>query len=845
MLTFSASDSTRRVRFSERFPAIAHVAVIGLLLVAIAGFAYGWFSTPSHLHNLGTEDFSLVQFAQWCAIAAVVGGILPPAFGVIGLSVAAFVFLVAGVGSLQVASALWYGGAIFLGGRGVVAWLRQHKRAYSAELAWVYGIALFVAVFSVLVHFTVNYRLVDGLIVSIPYIFALRTLGSRAGRPFRMPKITRLTYWAFAVFMVAFVWCGTAAFVPSIAFDDLSFHQLLLTQLKFHHGLLFDVRSQIWSVAPFASDLLIDIPSHVVGRDMRGAIDLGLLTLVSWAAWRLLRWVHRGRAVRFVVLAVIVSTPLNVLLMTSRQVEMFGLAYAVMLTTLILRMRRASWIDVLVAGTALVMLAAATKLTLVILVVFMGLTFLALRFKYANRCAKWGDVPLRHVAIAMFVFAIAGMLPYVYAYLKTGDPVFPLYNAIFHSPYYPNENFTASLFSHRRSLSGFLDMFWHTSAYLEADDFTSGFQFVGGVLAGCIVMCFAGRRAAATRLAFVASLAFLVMMFCMTQYYRYVGPVVPMLCMPIAFLFPRRRKSAAMLAVGRSGLALVLCVAAIAGNVLVSPGVMYYLKPGWLQCLTARGKTDLITEIAPEIALNDRLSREEHGNASVLFDPNRPYYAALWGHPFSEIYYMPAVQAAMKDAQSPDAFRRLVEGWGVRYVYWDAARAYDESDGYLRRAGPLVGDYGYPIAQVGRMALVRLTPEKVATSPIANFAPPRVPDFSLSAAGAVKPDSDALFVSSASVATHAVSIGTARAVRYEAQFTCVSKDDYFIAQINWRVGAPYYRLVACTGAPQAFSDNVFVPEGNVDGLLYLSTRNAGGAKVSAVRLSRIERPSGI
>jgi hypothetical protein len=435
------------------------------------------------------------------------------------------------------------------------------------------------------------------------------------------------------------------------------------------------------------------------------------------------------------------------------------------------------------------------------------------------------------------------MLPYIYAYLKTRNPVFPLYNAIFHSPYYPAENFTASLYSHRRSLSGLLDMFWHTSAYLEADDFTSGFQFVGAVLAGCVVMCFAGRRAAGARFAFFASFAFLVMMFCMTQYYRYVGPIVPMLCMPIALLFPRRERNASSSAVCRSGLALLLCVTTMVGNIRVSPGVMFYLKPGWLHCFTARGKTKLMTDIAPEVALNDQLSRAEHGNAAVLFDPKRPYYASLWGHAFAETWYMPAVRDAMEDAQSPSAFKRLVQGWGIRYVYWDAARAYDERDLYLRRASSLVDDYGFPVAQIGRITLVRLVPEKLNAAVIANFDPPRVPEFSMPASGI--PDSAALFVSSSSVGMHAVSIGTARAVRYEARLTCLSKDDYFVAQINWRVGAPYYRLVTCTGAPQAFSENVFVPEGNVDGLLYLSTSSTAGAKVSAVRLSRIDRPSGL
>ena len=83
------------------------------------------------------------------------------------------------------------------------------------------------------------------------------------------------------------------------------------------------------------------------------------------------------------------------------------------------------------------------------------------------------------VLIAIGVTLIVGMGPYLYAYILTGNPVFPFYNAIFKSPqYYSAANFSQPTFQQGLSLNILYSTVFEAEKYIEGTVGSAGFQFI-------------------------------------------------------------------------------------------------------------------------------------------------------------------------------------------------------------------------------------------------------------------------------------------------------------------------------------------------------------------------------
>ena len=74
------------------------------------------------------------------------------------------------------------------------------------------------------------------------------------------------------------------------------------------------------------------------------------------------------------------------------------------------------------------------------------------------------QLPLAAVAAALLACP-----PYLTAWLKTGNPVFPFFNSVFQSPYYEtNASFTNPLFVHPIDPTLWLDFTFRTTRFLES-----------------------------------------------------------------------------------------------------------------------------------------------------------------------------------------------------------------------------------------------------------------------------------------------------------------------------------------------------------------------------------------
>jgi hypothetical protein len=76
----------------------------------------------------------------------------------------------------------------------------------------------------------------------------------------------------------------------------------------------------------------------------------------------------------------------------------------------------------------------------------------------------------------------------------------------------------------------------------------------------------------------------------------------------------------------------------------------------------------------------------------------------------------------------------------------------------------------------------------------------------------------------------------ARQARYKVEFSCPTNSGYFVAQVNWDKGAPYYRLVDCEARTVKFSEAIPIPFGATQGSIYLTSRDTPNLQVKNISL---------
>jgi hypothetical protein len=304
---------------------------------------------------------------------------------------------------------------------------------------------------------------------------------------------------------------STACWLPAMQMDDLTYHLGLPTQLMQHARYAPAPEFQVWSYAPWAGDVLHGIASVLSQRDAHGGVNALWLVLAAGAAWSILSSLHANIAERWASLALFASLPPLVWLAAGMQTELAATAVTLALVAVIV----ADGPGRLWAGTALFAGLFALKPV-------HGVAALPLLL-YAG-WTQWPQWPWRRLALASIVFAALALSSYTQSWLATGNPVLPIFNSVFHSSYFPSEQF-----SDPRWHAGFgPDLLWRitfdTDRYVEGWDGGLGFALI--VLSGLwlLQLLRPGRR-----MLMLAASATVLLPLIPMQYARYAFPGIALL----------------------------------------------------------------------------------------------------------------------------------------------------------------------------------------------------------------------------------------------------------------------------------------------------------------------------
>lgn len=638
-------------------------AIVSLCVLAALGVYGFWHGRLYEVVNWTPEGRArLLAFtALYWALAAALHSVarrlprLNPAVVIVGATVVWTLWWSGPIPAL--AAAYVFGSCYFLG--------RLVAPKQSGVLQLVLGIALWVFVLWIALHFPVNRRSVYMVALAIPYVAAWKR------GAITWPKLPRPSWGLYALlFFLSANWL--IALKPEVSADGLSMHLALPLEVMRTHQWHFDVTRANWAVMPAAGDTLFTAAFLLGGETAARLANLGLLAaicaiIVGFAR----RWLDPSRA--SLSAALFASTPLAQFVTGSLFVENYWAAMTLGGSLLL--------IDGEVTVAA-ILLGSAVSAKLMA-VVFVGAA-LPLGWKH-----YLGD-PRRAVRAALLC-TLVGALPYVFAAWKVHNPIFPFANNVFHSPYYYDDQpFSDSRYSGAAGWTAPFDLTFDSSRFIEGRPGAPGFQYFLLTIPALFAAWRKRTQAAALSLVGLAGLTALCVVL---PNLRYMYAALPLLSIGIA----------AASAEFPSAWILVAALAAL--------NLSFFTAAGWYDVRFALfDKNDVgpyLVTMAPERVLIPKL---DPARAAAFFDCFGGDFA---GHAYTNSWHQEAYWRQVRDAKSSAEVAAQFGQLGISQLL---ARADQESD--FPVVETFLHEWAEPLGEpVGRLRAYKLRDTPAAYTP--------------------------------------------------------------------------------------------------------------------------------
>lgn len=449
---------------------------------------------------------------------------------------------------------------------------------------------------------------------------------------------------AWAVMLLGLASTGT--WLPTMQMDDLTYHLNLPAQLALHAHYQAAPQHGVWAFAPWLGDIGQGIAWLIAGQEARGALNAFWLIVAALALGGCARALGATPLERNAAIALFASFPPLVWLTAGMQTELPAMAVLFALCTVLAhrendgpRLMAAALL--LAALTALKPIHALSALPLLVWASMRGLP----------------RASAQHWLMALAAGLLVAGSSYANAWWHTGNPVLPLFNAVFQSPFHPPENMGDDRWHAGLGLALPWQLTFASSRYVEAWDGGAGFLLIG--LAGAWLLAL-GRHATrgfALAAAGVALLPLLPM-----QYARYAYPGIALL---IVACLPGRRAQVGDRA-WRWGI-VALCTLNLA----------FQANAGWTHHSAALKRTlrapgDASAVLPHYVAERTLIAGLPDDDGIVLAtDPQRGYIAELAGRGRLMSLHAPTLAAARLAADadpSGEAWRRLLTDTDARWI---------------------------------------------------------------------------------------------------------------------------------------------------------------------------------
>jgi hypothetical protein len=454
------------------------------------------------------------------------------------------------------------------------------------------------------------------------------------------------------------------ALLPEVMHDALALHLFVPVHMAVRHEWGFNPSLYSQALIPMLGNWIYSMGYMLAGESAARLLNVSFLFVLAYIGRILVLWAGGSDRGASWGMLMFLATPLCFTESSSLFVEAMWTAYVVTGIYLLARVvtrddpvERAQ--DIVVAGLLLGFAAAAKPLTLTYLPAFAPLLLARWRvWAYASLVKSYLKGGLAFVAV--------GTIPYIAAYLISGNPVFPFYNEIFKSPYYPPFNFDNPIFKAGVTWDLPYQVVFASEKYLEATMGVSGFQWLLLMpVTGLLILVARGWRA--MMLLAVAVLALLVV-FHFQSYLRYIFPVVLLMSVLIGVALDQVR-----------GMGHIARVAMLLGATLtVMLNLAFFTSGVWVYRDLPIGA--LFNEAARERLLLERmpirhavaLANSLNGTRAPVAFFSPPFGAGLHADALYPNWYNYVFEREVAGAHDARAVASALGKYGARIVILDA-----------------------------------------------------------------------------------------------------------------------------------------------------------------------------
>ncbi len=556
---------------------------------------------------------------------------LPPRW--LGATAAAFVlgYSMWWCGPVPPLAVIFLFGSAFLLGKRI--W-----RGSDAPTATLTGLAVFLFFIWIAMHFSVNLPWAYAFVFALPWVVEGHKLRGHAAS-FRFACTSRKESAALALLLFVLMAHWLVALKPEVSSDGLSMH-LALPMTVSHQGIWnFDFQQQTWAVMPPGGDALFTAGYLLGGESGARLANLAMLLLiVALIVLAAKRWLTLTQAL--LIAALFASTPLVQLVTGSLFVENVWAAFVLAAVLALARFwESGNAAEVPIAG---LLLGAALAVKLIAAVFLLPAAILGV-------AACWRHKKVTVLAGSVALIALVGAPPYLYAFAKTRNPVFPFANATFRSPYfYSKTSFTDSRFNASLNWKTPYDLTFRSGNYFEGQPGAAGFQYLLLLIPALLTL---RKRFPLLLMASGASVC-LILLIALPNL-RYLYPALPLLSIAIGNILAEWPVIGTWVLVGVTVLNLWFLPAS-----------------GWYHRDFAHFKhaqaQDYVEHAAPIRLLIDHLNRTEPGRSVALFTGdaiaglNAPAYTNTW---HSEAYW-----SRVREARFPNEIREILRGLQIQTI---------------------------------------------------------------------------------------------------------------------------------------------------------------------------------
>lgn len=583
--------------------------------------------------------------------------------GPCGLAVAGGALTFAAFGGAALSTAFVLGGCAIAG---AAIWKRTTTAEYlSPWLAAALGIAL-LSIFTTLVaRWPINNVWMQAAVATAPYFLLL----AKSVRAIAFEWLARLrqgdraeeglfhALGIAALFVVLSIHIFFAA-MPEFYWDAMVWHLYVSSYMKFNQ--MWPVEP-IWTFShmPLGVDFLYAFFFGLGGEESARLYNIAAFALIGGILYDVVA--ERGsKAISIWIAVVFSSIPLSFIETASLFVEVSIALWVMAATVILARLWKNLRTEHLIVVLTPMVAASLGKLHGALAAVIVGLAFL---IGWSLRGPNVSDAV--RLSMITIMAALTALFPYILSWIYMGNPVFPFYNEIFNSEFWPPVPFVDTRWTGRFDLSLLWDATFESGKYLEGDNGSIGLALAVLLLPSVLIVTI--RRSAQDYVFLVVGLTYMFAIAIQIQYLRYFYPVLPILLAIIGFAIASACVTVTSRRVLIGGLASLSLL-----NLWLLPSAGWILKDFDARVLVDPGaRYEREAALVPERTANTIVNELANSEDARVYYTNRPYAALLQGKAYSADWYSPIVHRDKTQPIAEEEVRMLLRELGITHIIDD------------------------------------------------------------------------------------------------------------------------------------------------------------------------------